>query len=120
MQLHGNLQGRQKLVAKEHAVVMLHVEQFYREHVGGALQFFLGHHQRRGMLLAVPPIRHRRDGRKRGKRTLAENAEQVQVGEFGLIFPGGGRTEENHTLQVLARGLFHAADEFSDLFFCNH
>ena len=38
----------------------------------------------------------------------------------GWIFSGRGRTVENDALQVLSRGLFHAADEFVDLFFCDH
>ena len=105
MLVHGDLQRAQNFVAKEHAVVVLHIEKLDGEHVGGVFQFFLGHHQRRGMFLAMPPFHHRRDGGESGKRTLAQDAEQVQVGEFSLEFSGRGRAVENDALQVLARRL---------------
>ena len=54
------------------------------------------------------------------KRSLAQDAEQVQIGEIRLELSGRSRAVENHALQVLPGGLLHAADKFLDLFFRVH
>ena len=120
MMMHGDLQRAQHFVAKNHAMMMLHIQELDGEHVRRMLQFLPGHDQRRGMFLAMPPLHHRTDGGQVGKRTFAQEAEQVQIGELGLEFPGRGRTVENDALKILTRGLSYTADEFVELFFCDH
>ena len=45
---------------------------------------------------------------------------RFRLEKSGLVLAGRGRAVENDALQVLARRLLHAADEFVDLFFCDH
>ncbi len=90
VQAEGIFKPVEYFIAEKQAVMMLHVEQFDGKHVGRMFQFVAGHHQRRRIFLAAPPLHYGGDCRQAGKRTLAQDAKQVQVGEVGLIFSGRG------------------------------
>ena len=68
----------------------------------------------------MPPFHHRRDCGQAGKGTLPQEAEQVQIGEVGLVLSTGSGTVQDDALKVLPRSLFHAAHKFIEFFLCDH
>ena len=80
---------------------MLHIQQLDGKHVGRMFQFFLGHDEGRRILLTTPPLHYGRDGGQPGKRSIAQDAKQVEIGEIRLVLAGCGRAVENYALKVL-------------------
>ena len=91
--------------------MLLHIQQFDGENVRGALEFLAGHAKRRRLLLAVPPLRGRRQSLQRRERTVAQNAEQVQVRQSGMKIARHCRAEQNDALDVRLRPLRGSASQ---------
>src|ERR1700733_9083741 len=75
MQMHGDSQSGQRVVAEQNTMMALDVEQLNRKDISRMLQFFLRHDQRRRMLLFMPPLHYRRNRGKLAERSVAQNAE---------------------------------------------
>jgi hypothetical protein len=101
-------------------MALLHVEKLNGENIRGTLQFLASEQQWRMMLLPGPPLNHGRHCGEAGERGLTQYAKQVEIGEVGMEFPVRSGTVKNHTLEIFSRSCMQPADEFVDLFFCNH
>src|SRR5579862_6075853 len=77
--IHGDSQSLYRIVAKEYPVMLLNIEQLNGEHIGGSLQLELGHAERWRLLLAVPPLRDRRELLELRERAVAQNAQEIQI-----------------------------------------
>src|SRR5205823_12785820 len=120
MKVHRNRQALQCVIAEEHAMVLVHVEQFDSKDIGGASQLFESHDQRCGMFFLVPPFHHWNQLGKCWEGSLAKDAKQVHIRKFGNKFRGRGGSVQNHAFQVRARGLLKPSNEIIDLLLGNH
>ena len=119
VQVGGDTQAGDALAIKN-AMMLHHVEKFDGEDVGGTLEFMARHAKWRRLLLLIPPF----DGwgqRLQGlKRTVAQHAKQVQIGEARVEVSGNGGAEEDDAFEVRPSGLAGAGHEFLQLVFRNH
>ena len=73
------------IIAEQHPMMLLHVEQFDGKDVGGTFQFVACHEQRRQAASAAS--HHCTTGEiacSAGNETVAQHTKQIQVGEFGM------------------------------------
>ena len=86
----------------------------------GMFQFFPGHHQRRRIFLADATIPLPGRWRKVWKTRSPAECKAGSGWRSRPEVSGRGRTVEDHALEILPRRLLHPADEFVELFFCDH
>ena len=84
------------------------------EAVGGGDHFVLGEQQRGRAALLAPPAEDVLAGGEFARRDLAEDAEDVEVGEVGVVVAGRGRTVEHDGDQALAVSLLEFPDELRE------
>src|SRR5271166_2217853 len=120
MPMQWNVKSAEHVIAEQHPMALLHIEKFDGENIRGTFQFLGSEQQRRMLLPASPPLDCRRQCGERRERALAQYAKQVEIGELGMKFSVRSGTVEDHALEIVSRRRTQPADEFVDLFFCNH
>jgi hypothetical protein len=75
--------------------VALDIVEFDGEAIGGGEELVLGEEERGGVALLAPPAEGLLGGGEFGGRDLGEDAEDVEIGEFGVMIAGGGGAIED-------------------------
>ena len=120
VQVHRDAQVFQYVLAEQHSMMPLHVEQFDGEHIHGAFQFEAGHAQWRRFFLSIPPLGGRAQGPQGFERRVPQHAEQIQVRQAGMKIAGHGRAEENDALEVGAARVLHSLHKLVNDLLRNH
>ena len=79
MEVHGDLQTHHDIFAEKDPMMLLHVQQFDSKDVSGTFEFGARHEKWGRLLLALPPLRDRRQSLQGRERTVPQHTEQIQV-----------------------------------------
>src|SRR5580692_9453282 len=120
MQVQGNVQALQRIVAKQNLVMLLHIEQLNSKYVSRALKFLFCQAQRRSLLFAVPPFSRWRQCLQCLKGTVPQNTKQVDVRQSGMKVAGHRRPEQDNALNIRASCFSDSSDKLVNRVGRNH
>src|ERR1019366_2360469 len=109
-----NQQRRDDVFPVEQAVLALDIVELDGEAVGGGGQLALAEEEGGRAALLAPPAKDGLSGGEFAGGDFAEDAEDVDVGEVGVVVAGGGRTIEDDGDEALAVGLLEFPDELRE------
>ena len=107
-------QRRDAVLAVKQAMLALDIVELNGEAVGGSDQFLLGKQQRGGTALLAPPAEDFPSSGEFPGGDFAQYAEDVEVGEVGLVVSGNGRTVEDDGDEALAVSLLQFSNELRE------
>src|SRR6185437_3305888 len=102
METYGNFERWKKIVAVDHAMTGLHIEQFDGKNIGRSAQFLLRENVGQLESFALPPGKRLVKSFELGGASALQQAKNVQVGMVFAIFSGDRRAVENERVEVIA------------------
>jgi len=112
MEIHGDGDGGNDVSAEENAVVLLHVEEFNGENIGGGGELRGGEEKRRRFVLVfAPPLDGGGNAGKFARGEGAQNAGDVEIGVGFVEVAASGGAIENYGLEIVGGEFFEAANQ---------
>src|SRR5258708_31820252 len=112
MQVHWHSDAGDGVRTVQHAMAVLHVQDFDGENVRGLPKFLRGKEKWRGLMLhSCPPLHHRGDTRQPRRSQRAKNAENVQIGVRLVKIAARRRAVQNYRLEIIPRRFVQPLDQ---------